>query len=481
MLFRSPEKLERNHDAAQLPHHGSILAPLTIYLVILAGVFIIDTLEARFSPLLFPFLRNVPRLLYDPLFTTLLIAPLLWLLAFRPLQRALIDATVRNEAVKAQVVDAVVTIDQQGKIIAFNPAAEKIFGYAPAEISDQDAAVLFCDETLSAENLEALSRVENGDKSVIHEVTCQRKDGRPLRLEISVSRLLLAGARQFLVIMRDITRRLELERETREIESRLIQTNRMTSLGLMVSGVAHEINNPNNYILANAQLLERSCTDILKIMHEYQQENGDFLIGGLPFSEMERHLPEMIAGIIDGTQRINCIVNDLKVFARQDDGAPFGPVDLNQAVKAALMIVSSQVKKHTRNFTVKLASDLPQITGSSQKIGQVLINLLMNACQAILDDNAAICLETGYDRSRAEVLLRVSDEGRGIPAEHSGRVLEPFYSTRTAAGGTGLGLSISETIVKEHSGSLTFRSAPGKGTVFEVRLPVMRQADEEVA
>lgn len=475
----TPDNGKLSHDADLPPRHGKMPTPLTIYLIILVGVFIIDALEAWYAPLLFPFIKHFPRIIYDPFLTTLLVAPLLWLLVFRPMQRALLDATVRNEAVKSQVVDAVVTIDLQGKIISFNSAAERIFGYAPADISGKDAALLFCDASLSASGLEALSSSEGIEKTLIHEVTCHRKDGHLLRLEISVSRLLLAGTRQFLVIMRDITRRLEMERESREIQARLIQTNRMTSLGLMVSAVAHEINNPNNYILSNAQLLQRSCGDILKIMREYQQENGDFLVGGLPFNEMERHLPEMITGIIDGTQRINCIVNDLKVFARQDSEAPFKEIDLNLAVKAALLIVSSQVTKHTRNFSVNLAPDLPKVIGGSQKIGQVVINLLMNACQALPDEKAAICLETCFDSSAAEVLLRVTDEGSGIPEELAQRVMEPFFSTRVGAGGTGLGLSISGTIIKEHAGCLTFSSEPGKGTTFEVRLPIVKRADQE--
>jgi len=318
-----------------------------------------------------------------------------------------------------------------------------------------------------------------GQAVIIHEVTCHSKDGRLLLLEISVSRLLVGRAPQFLVIMRDITMRTKLEREARLSQSKLIQSNKMTALGLMVSGVAHEINNPNNYILSNAQLLQRSCADILKIMREYRQENGDVLVGGLPFSEMERHMPEMITGIIDGTQRINSIVNDLKVFARQDSEAPFEEIDLNLAVKAALLIVSSQVTKHTRNFSVKLAPDLPKVIGGSQKIGQVVINLLMNACQSLPDEKAAICLETCFDSSAAEVLLRVTDEGRGIPEELAQRVLEPFFSTRVGAGGTGLGLSISDTIIKEHAGCLTFHSEPGKGTTFEVRLPIVKRADQE--
>lgn len=473
------EKAAQKHAAAVKPQHAWTAKPISIYLVLLTAIFFLDALEVWIIPSLFPFLRTFSPIYSDPILTTLFIAPVLWGVLIRPLQQVAIDKSVRYEAVRAQVVDAVVTIDMEGVIISFNPAAERIFGYSPAEISGKNAAVLFCDAALSAANLEVLASAENGSATLIHEVTCHRKDGQPLRLEISVSRLLLAGSSQFLVIMRDITKRLELEREAREIQAKLIQTNKMAALGLMVSGVAHEINNPNNYILSNAQLLERSCGDILKIMREYQQENGTFLIGGLPFNEIEQHLPEMISGIINGTQRINTIINDLKVFARQGSEAPFEEIDLNLAVKAALLIVSSQVSRHTSNFTVHLAPNLPKIVANNQKIGQVVINLLMNACQALTDESAAIRLETFFNLSAAEVVIRVTDEGDGIPAEWAARVMEPFFSTRSAIGGTGLGLSISEAIVKEHSGRLTFHSEPGTGTVFEVRLPIAKQISVE--
>ncbi len=462
--------------AALRSHQGWHFTPLKTFLIILVAIYLLDTLEVWLTPILFPVLISFPQEYYDPFFTTLLIAPVLWWLLIKPLQRAVVEESVKHEAVKSQVVDAVVTIDMQGIIISFNQAAERIFGYSPEEISGKNAAGLFCDDSLTATNLEALAGEEKFPATLIHEVTCHRKDKVPLRLEISVSRLLVDGASQFLVIMRDITKRVSLEREARLGQSKLIQANKMTALGLMVSGVAHEINNPNNYILSNAQLLERSCGDIIKVLREYQKENGDFLIGGLPFTEMELHFPEMISGIIIGTQRINGIINDLKTFARQGSDTNFEEIDLNQAVKAALLIVRSQVGRHTNNFTTCLAEYLPKIIGNSQQIGQVVINLVMNACQAIPNETAAISLMTWFDGNSAEVVITVADEGGGIPNELTRKIMEPFFSTKVGSGGTGLGLSISDTIIKEHSGSLTFHSASGTGTIFEVRLPIVKQA-----
>lgn len=447
--------------------------PLRLFLLLLFVVFTLDALETWLTPLYFPCIEALPRIIHDPLFTTLFIAPFLWLLVVRPLQRGAMNEKIRYEAVKSQVVDAVVTIDMNGQIITFNPAAERIFGYSPDEISGRNAAGLFCDGMLSAENLELVTLTNEQSPPLIHQVTCHTKDGQPLKLEISVSRMLLAGSAQFLVIMRDITNRLLLERESREMESRLIQANKMTSLGLMVSGVAHEVNNPNNYILSNAQLLERSCSDIIKILREYHTEYGDFQIGGLSFTEMEQHFPEMITGIIGGTQRINSIINNLKTFARQGVGEQSQPIEVNQAIISAVSIVSSQIMLHTTRFTVDLADSLPLINGNSQKIGQVAINLLMNACQALPDTASAVTLKTRYDEKAAEVVISVADEGEGVPPEVCERLFEPFFSTRRTSGGTGLGLAIVHSIIKEHNGSISFETRPGRGTIFYVRLPAV--------
>jgi len=463
-----------NGDAESTPRHRWVSKPVTVFLIILLIVFTVDAIEDWYIPEYVPFLTQFPVWYYDPIFTTLFIAPILWWLVFRPMQRSLQNVTVRHEAVASQVVDAVVTIDMQGVIISFNPAAEKIFGYSPEEIRGENAAKLFCDASLSAENLTILAGAENLHTALIHQVTCHRKDGPLLKLEISVSRLMLEGKPQFLVIMRDVTQRVEMERDARDIQARLIETNKMTSLGLMVSGVAHEINNPNNYILSNAQLMERSCADIIHVLREYQQENGDFLIGGLPFAEMEKHFPEMITGIIDGTQRISCIINDLKTFVRKGAENQFVELDLNQSIITALNIVDSQINRYTNNFSTKFAEGLPKVFGNSQQIGQVIINLVINACQALPHYAAAVQLETSFDSNSQEIVIKVSDEGTGIPQELAVKISEPFFSTRHASGGTGLGLAISEIIVREHSGAMTFYPRPGGGTIFEVRLPAVK-------
>lgn len=444
-----------------------------LYLLLLIVVFTLDSLQNWFTPTYLPLLKSLPYTIYDPLMTTLFVAPFLWWLVIRPLQQGARDERVRHEAISAQVVEAVVSIDLSGSIISFNSAAERIFGYTANEVSGLSAATIFCDSVLSAENLASLAKSTDEPLPMIHRVTCHHKDGKPLTLEISVSRLLVAGTMQFLVVMRDITRRIMMERDASQLQSRLIQANKMTSLGLMVSGVAHEVNNPNNFILSNAQLLERSCGDILKILRQYYQENGDFQVGGLPFSEMEQHFPEMIAGIIGGTQRIDSIINDLKTFVRQGSGEQFEQIDLNSAVKSAVSIIRSQIQLHTPRFSIELAENIPPVNGNSQQLGQVVINLLTNACQSLPDSDRAVSLRTWFDPQTTTAVISVSDEGEGVQPADRDHLMEPFFTTRRQSGGTGLGLTISHSIVKGHHGSISFETVPGRGTTFHVRIPVV--------
>jgi signal transduction histidine kinase len=247
----------------------------------------------------------------------------------------------------------------------------------------------------------------------------------------------------------------------------------------MVSGVAHEVNNPNNFIMANAQLLERSWGDAMKILREYYRENGDFLLGGLPFSEMEHHIPEMFAGINDGTRRIKAIIDDLKRFARQDSFDVREKVDINQAVNSAVSILHYEILNHTSRFCLELGTDIPHVFCNAQHLVQVVMNLLMNACQSLPSPAAGIWVSTGYNAEDQSVQITVRDEGIGVPAELGRRILDPFFTTKLDSGGTGLGLSISMSIIKEHNGTLVFDSTPGGGTTFTVKLPLHSSLAEE--
>ncbi len=357
-------------------------------------------------------------------------------------------------------------------VIDVNATAEALFGYTREEMKKFTLA----DITIPSERNRlnnSLRNLQAGALSHLDELTGRRKDGGEFAVSMRGKVMILQGVEIFYCTFRDITERLRLERESLEIQAKLIQANKMTSLGLMVSGVAHEINNPNNFIMANARLLQKTWADALKVLHEYHRENGDFYLGGVPFSTMAEHAPELFAGIVDGSRRIDAIVRNLKGFARQDRVVE-GEIDINKVAAAAVSILHHQLVRHSENFHLQLV-EVPRVRGSKQQLGQVIINLLMNACQSLPSRSCGIWLATGVDEKN-QVVISVRDEGCGISREEGLRILEPFFTTKLDKGGTGLGLSICNSIVKEHQGILEFESSPGKGTTFTVRIPAITSA-----
>jgi polar amino acid transport system substrate-binding protein len=245
----------------------------------------------------------------------------------------------------------------------------------------------------------------------------------------------------------------------------------MVALGTLVSGVAHEINNPNNFIMLNTPLLREAWESALPILEEYYQENGDFVLAGMNYTEMRGKISLLFSGISDGSKRIKRIVDDLKSFVRKDVPDVTQPVDINDVLKSALALVSNMIYKSTKNFSVRYNKNIPLIKGNFQRLEQVVINLIQNACQALPDRERAIRVSTFSDKEEGVVTLRINDQGRGIPAESLPHITDPFFTTKQDSGGVGLGLSISERIVEEHGGRINFTSRVGKGTQVEVVLP----------
>jgi len=258
-------------------------------------------------------------------------------------------------------------------------------------------------------------------------------------------------------------------------QQQLLQADKMAALGVLVSGVAHEINNPNGLILLNLPILRKVQTDTSRILDEHFHKHGGFTLGGIPYERMRSELPVMLEEMQEGAQRIKRIVNDLKDFARSDEGAAREPVDVNEAARKAVRLVEAAIRKSTDDFTMNLAQDLPRVRGNSQRIEQVVINLVLNACQALPSRDKGIEVSTRFDPSSRSVVLTVRDEGTGIASDHLPRLTDPFFTTKRERGGTGLGLSVSAGIVKELGGSLHFSSLPNIGTRVSLSLPAAQE------
>ncbi|WP_240936026.1 transporter substrate-binding domain-containing protein [Billgrantia bachuensis] len=259
--------------------------------------------------------------------------------------------------------------------------------------------------------------------------------------------------------------------ELRQHQQQLIQADKMASLGVLVSGVAHEINNPSSLLLLNLPVLRDAYADAEPILEAHYRAHGDFPFGGLPYSRMREEIPGMIDDMHEGARRIKRIVGDLKDFARQGGDEQAESFDLNAVVATAVRLVDNSIRQATSRFETQYASDLPALSGNAQRIEQVVINLVLNACQALEQPAQGIRLTTRHDRAQGRVELEVCDQGRGIAPDAMHRLTDPFFTTRRECGGTGLGLSVSAGIVSEHQGSLTFDSHPGQGTRVTLSLP----------
>ncbi len=275
-------------------------------------------------------------------------------------------------------------------------------------------------------------------------------------------------------LQHEIAERKRAEELAKVQQQQLIQADKMASLGILVSGVAHEINNPDNFIMLNAKILSRVWNDAMPILQKYYEEKGDFVLAGVPYTSAYQKIVQLISGISEGADRIQKIVQSLRDFARQDTGDLNQQVDINLAVESAVVIVNNLIQKSTDHFSVALGSDLPTIQGNAQQLEQVLINLITNSCQALGDKAKSLLVSTSYDPHLDRVIIRVHDAGKGIYPDDLKHIIEPFFTTKRDIGGTGLGLSVSYNIVKNHAGALNFASEPGKGTTATVTLPVRK-------
>lgn len=272
-------------------------------------------------------------------------------------------------------------------------------------------------------------------------------------------------------LRREMAERSQLEHKTRQQELQLIQANKMTALGTLVAGVAHEINNPNQFVLMNARVLAESWTDAMRVLDAYHQENGDFLLGGLPYTEMRETIPTLVRDVHDGARRIERIVDNLKNFARPRGHVGQTTFHLNDAVQRALTLLHHLINKTTTCFDVNLAEGLPPLQGNVQQVEQVVVNLVVNALEALPEKDRGVTVTTRLNQVEHCLELEVQDEGIGIPQERIERLCDPFFTTKQELGGTGLGLAITYTLVRDYDGNLTFASVPGQGTRALVTLP----------
>lgn len=252
-------------------------------------------------------------------------------------------------------------------------------------------------------------------------------------------------------------------------EQQLQQADKLASLGQLVSGIGHEINNPNQFIRGNVKILKQALEDMLPIIDAHHTAHPDLKIAKLNYDFFRKHVMTLIDDMDRGSTRIKGIVEGLRTFARKDEGLLVDTIDINTLIEASTRLVHNEVHKHA-DIRLDLAEDIPVFTGNAQKIEQVLVNLIVNAGQAMRDDVRGLIAV----RTRAAdgaVLVEIEDNGIGMNEKTLKQIFDPFFTTKRAKGGTGLGLAIVYRIVEEHGGAISVRSKQGTGTTFTVRFP----------
>jgi C4-dicarboxylate-specific signal transduction histidine kinase len=272
----------------------------------------------------------------------------------------------------------------------------------------------------------------------------------------------------------------ELRRYTTQLEElaatrakQLLHADRMATIGMLTSGVAHEVNNPTTFISGNAQTIRQFWQDVEPVVRRALPSSSGDELRKLEFVLEE--LPRALDGIQGGVKRIASIVRGLKTYSRQAK-VEKQPCYLDQVIQSAMNLCTFDLNKRQVQVRFDIAASLPPVHGDSQQLEQVLINLAMNAAQA-MEDRPERRLEIHAVQLGKSVRVSIDDTGPGVPANLRERIWQPFFTTKAAGEGTGLGLSICRDIVKEHDGELSLEPAPAGGARFVISLPALERRD----
>jgi PAS domain S-box-containing protein len=389
-------------------------------------------------------------------------------------EEALRESEEKYRRILQSIEEGYYEVDLAGNLTFFNESLRKNLGYSADELMGMNNRQFTSKETIRRVYETFNTVFKTGKATTAFDLEMVAKDGAKKFVELSVSLMQDSEGRPtgFRGVARDITERRKAEEQARLHQQQLMHASKMVALGTLVSGVAHEVNNPNNFIMLNSPILKEAWDNAMPILEKYYEENGDFIIGGMPFTEMRRNIPTLFSGISDGAKRIKQIVDDLKNYVRDNTADLSQSVDINAVIKSAVALLSNMIKKSTSRFSIAYGKNLPPLKGNFQRLEQVMINLIQNACQALPDAKKGIFISVAFDRQKSRLAIKVRDEGAGIAPDKLDHITDPFFTTRQDSGGVGLGLSISSKIVEEHGGSMRFKSEIGAGTTVKILLPV---------
>jgi PAS domain S-box-containing protein len=363
-------------------------------------------------------------------------------------EEALRASEERFRALTESANDAVISADDRGNIVYMNGAAERMFGFAASELYGRSLTALMPGRFHEAHRTGFFRFLNTGEPRVAGrtvEFMAQRANGTEFPVDLSLAAWTSAKRTYFTAILRDVSDR-------KKIEAQLMVSDRMASVGMLAAGVAHEINNPLAAVMANLDLTAQEAARLARTF-------GD-----------TGALPELIDDARTAAERVRQIVRDLKIFSRAEDDDR-GPVDVARVMESSLRLAWNEIRHRAR--LVKDYGRVPPALASESRLGQVFLNLIVNAAQAIPEgqtESNEIRIRTATDAG-GRIIVEVADTGAGMSPAVLKQLFTPFFTTKPAGIGTGLGLSICQRLLEAMNGEIRVESTEGRGTTFRLALP----------
>jgi PAS domain S-box-containing protein len=367
-------------------------------------------------------------------------------------QRALAATEASVGALMDGSPDAVLAV-RDGAVVYANPRACEYLGFnRPTDLAGYDPAQLFVpeDRALVAEAL-GTPLAANAGRTL--EARFMRLDRSVVFAELGIMVVVVRGAAAHVIVARDLTARAQLQ-------ARLIMSDRLASMGKIAASIGHEVKNPLNYVGGNVEL---AIMDLDQLLGDEPPE---------PLRAMFTRMRGFLANADEGSQRIKRIIDDMSTLARAQEEA--GVANVHEVVESALNLAGGEIRSRAK--IVRELAPVQQVALSPGRLGQVLLNLLVNAAQAIPRNVGGQTIRIATWQEAARIFIEITDSGSGMPPEVKARLFEPFFTTKLAGEGTGLGLPICQSIVTAAGGTISVESEPGKGSAFRLVLPAAVRA-----